>query len=62
MGETGTAYTDINKQGKISIHGEIWDAYAAEPIKKNEPVIVEKVRGLKLKVKKSRKPGERYTS
>ena len=53
IGETGIAKTHIDKKGgKVFIHGEIWDAYSNEEIKKGEEVEVIDVKGLKLKVKK----------
>ena len=48
----GLAHTHIQKQGKVLIHGEIWNASSLESIKKGEAVIVENVKGLKLLVKK----------
>ena len=52
LGEKGTARTNIARRGKVFIHGEIWDAQSNRQIKKGEAVIVEKVEGLKLTVKK----------
>lgn len=52
LGEEGRAYTHIQKKGKVFIHGEIWEAFSEEPIKKGEKVEVEAVRGLTLKVRK----------
>ena len=51
--ETGTAFTKIDPTGKVKVHGEFWDASSDEPIKKGERVIVERVEGLHLFVKKS---------
>lgn len=53
IGEKAVAYTDISlKGGKIMYGGEIWFAYSDEDIKQGEEVIIEKVEGLKVKVKK----------
>jgi len=52
IGEEGTAYTDINKTGKVFLHGEIWNASSPHPIKKGEEVIVVGLKRLKLLVKK----------
>lgn len=52
IGEEGTAYTDINKTGKVFLHGEIWNASSPYPIKKGEEVIVVGLERLKLVVKK----------
>lgn len=54
IGETGTAVTDITKEGgMVALHGERWTAFSDEPILKGEKVVVESVSGLKVKVKKS---------
>ncbi len=52
--EEGEVYTRISqgKQGKVSVHGEIWNAIADETLEKGEPIIVEQVNGLILTVKK----------
>ena len=53
IGEKAVAYTDISlKGGKIMYGGEIWFAYSDDDIKQGEEVIIEKVEGLKVKVKK----------
>lgn len=52
IGQIGLAKTNISAKGKVSIHGEIWDAQSEEKVKKGEQVVVEKVQGLKLTVKK----------
>ncbi|MBX0311063.1 MAG: nodulation protein NfeD [Sulfurihydrogenibium sp.] len=56
IGDKAVAYTDINKEcGKVMYHGgELWFAYSDEEIKKGETVIIEKVEGLKLKVRKAK--------
>jgi membrane-bound serine protease (ClpP class) len=52
VGETGIAKTDIIKKGKISVHGELWNAKSDEPIREGEEVIVTDVERLVVKVKK----------
>ncbi|UCG34657.1 MAG: nodulation protein NfeD [Candidatus Omnitrophota bacterium] len=52
LAEEGIAQTHIHKQGKVLIHGELWNAYSLEPIKKGEAIIVENIKGLKLLVKR----------
>ena len=52
IGETGTAVVDINKSGKIMIHGEYWNAQSDEEIKKGESVEVIESNGMVLKVKR----------
>lgn len=53
VGMTGAANSDINiSGGVVKVHGEIWSAYSDEPIAKGEPVIVQSIAGLKVKVSK----------
>lgn len=53
IGMEGIAKTDINKDGgMVLVHGEYWTAYSDELIKKDERIVVEEVKGLRLKVKK----------
>lgn len=48
----GVAQTDIFHDGKVFIHGEIWNGKSDEPIPKGEKIIVTEVEGLIVKVKK----------
>ncbi|MFQ5631074.1 MAG: nodulation protein NfeD [bacterium] len=48
--EIGEARTNIAPQGSVSIHGEIWKAYADNEIKKGESIRVVAVEGLRLKI------------
>jgi membrane-bound serine protease (ClpP class) len=50
--EIGTASTPIAPEGKISIHGEFWNATSDQKIEAGEKVRVIGVMNLKLKVKK----------
>ena len=52
IGETGIATTPITPEGKVSIHGEFWDAISDQNIERGEKVQVIGVTNLKLKVKK----------
>jgi membrane-bound serine protease (ClpP class) len=52
VGEIGTATTSIVPEGKISIHGEFWNAVSDQKIEAGERVQVIGVTNLKLKVKK----------
>jgi membrane-bound serine protease (ClpP class) len=52
VGETGIATTSISPEGKISIHGEFWNAISDQSIEGGEKVQVIGVTNLKLKVKK----------
>ena len=55
IGEEGTALTDFEKgKGKVFIRGEIWNAVSEDDIKKDDTVIVERVKGLTLYVKKAK--------
>jgi membrane-bound serine protease (ClpP class) len=40
IGELGEAVTDIHQDGKVFVHGEYWQAYAAIPIARGERVEV----------------------
>ncbi len=53
MGMKGYAKEDfVSGKGLVMVHGELWQAISDEEIKKDEEVIVEKVEGLTLKVRK----------
>src|SRR4030043_2273846 len=53
VGEIGTAQTDLSPDGKVFVHGELWNAEAPEPIAKGSRVRVTKVLdSLKIRVDK----------
>lgn len=52
VGERGVAITNIDPEGKVNLHGEIWSAESDRKIKKGEKVRVVKVEGLQVKVVK----------
>ena len=53
VGESGTAQTDIAPEGKVFVHGELWNAEAAEPIARGSKVRVTRVLdSLKIRVEK----------
>jgi membrane-bound serine protease (ClpP class) len=52
IGEEGIATASISPEGKISIHGEFWNAISDQSIERGEKVQVIGVTNLKLKVKK----------
>ncbi len=60
IGLIGTARTNLDPDGQVFIHGEIWQATILDqkPIKKGEKVIVESLDGLRLLVKKTDKKEE----
>ena len=50
VGNIGLAQTALSPQGKVFIHGELWDAIASVSVPAGQPVIVCKVDGLQLRV------------
>ena len=52
VGEAGIASTPIAPEGKISIHGEFWNATSDQNIEQGEKIQVVGVVNLNLKVKK----------
>ncbi len=54
IGEEGMAKTDIDPEGKVFVHGEIWHAESSEKIIKGTKVkVVEVMKNLKVKVTKA---------
>jgi membrane-bound serine protease (ClpP class) len=52
VGEIGVAAMALTPEGKISVHGEFWNAISDQTIERGERVQVIEVNHLKLKVKK----------
>jgi len=53
IGEIGKAQTDLSPEGKVFVHGEIWNAEARENIPMGSKVeVVEVLKNLKIKVTK----------
>lgn len=53
VGEIGKALTSFDQEGKVFVHGEIWQAVADEPINRGDKIqVVEVKNNLTLKVKK----------
>lgn len=50
VGETGVARTALSPQGKVFVHGELWDAVASSPLPIGQLVVVRGVDGLILQV------------
>ncbi len=50
LGETGIAHTALAPQGKVFVHGEIWDAVASSTLPPGQMVVVRRVDGLTLQV------------
>jgi membrane-bound serine protease (ClpP class) len=53
VGEKGTAYTPLDPEGQVFVHGEYWQAVSDEPIAKGEAVEVVQVIDLKLRVRRA---------
>jgi membrane-bound serine protease (ClpP class) len=50
--ELGVASTDLNPEGKVFVHGELWDAASVSLIRQGERVRVVGVKGLQLTVER----------
>ncbi|MGP0020907.1 MAG: NfeD family protein [Candidatus Sulfotelmatobacter sp.] len=50
VGETGVAQTALSPQGKVFVHGELWDATASSPLPIGQLVVVRRIDGLILQV------------
>jgi membrane-bound serine protease (ClpP class) len=50
IGEIGVAQTALTPQGKVFVHGELWNAVASAPISIGSKVVVREVNGLQLTV------------
>ena len=50
VGEIGTALTDIGAEGKVQVHGEIWQASSPQTIESGKRVRVVAVEGLTIRV------------
>ncbi len=53
IGEIGTARSELAPEGMVFVHGELWEAVAAEPVRAGEKVkVIEVLEGLKIRVDK----------
>lgn len=50
VGETGVAQTALSPQGKVFVHGELWDAVSSSPLAVGQMIVVRSVDGLILQV------------
>jgi membrane-bound serine protease (ClpP class) len=50
IGEVGVARTPLSPEGKVFVHGELWNAVSSEPVELGEGVVVTRVDGLTLGV------------
>lgn len=53
IGTIGTALTNIAPEGRVQVHGEIWQARSEAPIEKGQPVKILALNGLQIKVEPS---------
>ena len=56
IGATGVVKQTLDPEGNVYVHGELWSAVCDGTIAEGETVVVEKVDGLKVKVKKVNAP------
>ena len=50
IGEVGLTQSALSPQGKVFIHGELWDAISSANLPAGQPVVVRHVKGLQLSV------------
>lgn len=50
VGEVGIAQTPLSPEGKVFIHGELWDAVSSTNIPAGQTVVVRQVDGLRIQV------------
>jgi membrane-bound serine protease (ClpP class) len=55
VGEAGVARTPLAPEGKVFVHGELWDAVASTNVQVGDRVVVRRVDGLRLEVEAERK-------
>jgi len=58
VGLVGVAKTSLTPQGKILVHGELWDAISEQSLQPGDQVEVTRVEGLRLYVKPVSKKGD----
>jgi membrane-bound serine protease (ClpP class) len=56
IGEIGIAQTDLDPNGKVFVHGEIWDARAGQRVSAGQRVVVKNVHDLEVEVDPVAKP------
>jgi membrane-bound serine protease (ClpP class) len=62
VGEIGTAHTALTPEGKVFIHGELWDAVAGGNVDAGQAVVVRRIDGLRLEVEAAPAPQPTRTS
>lgn len=53
VGEHGTALSDLVPTGQVFVHGEYWNAQAVYRVEKGDPIVVDRVDGMILHVRKA---------
>ena len=51
IGADGVAATPCRPNGSVRVRGELWGAVCAEGVSEGEPIVVESVSGLTLRVR-----------
>ncbi len=51
INEEGVARSALDPRGKVFVHGEIWDAVSADTVESGDPIAVEAVEGMLLRVR-----------
>jgi len=50
IGEVGLTQSALSPQGKVFVHGELWDAVSSAAVPSGQPIVVRAVDGLQLRV------------
>jgi len=58
VGEVAVARTDINPEGRVFFHGELWTAHSETPVKEGGKVRVLNVKNMRLEVKPEEKEAD----
>ena len=53
IGELGVACTDLDPSGKVFVHGELWNAHSAQPLRSGAQIRVVAISQLELEVEPS---------
>lgn len=61
IGEIGVAHSPLVPEGKVFVHGEIWNAISTVPVPAGVRVVVRRVEGLQLEVSPVPAPTEKQT-
>jgi membrane-bound serine protease (ClpP class) len=51
VGANGVAATDCRPEGQVRVRGELWGAVCPDGVSAGEPIVVESVAGLTLRVR-----------